>query len=181
MPREYAFTQAQRLLRQQACDFAQQVLSRVGPLTRNPATPEARFHANGSIYGQALQAGFLRRLIPVRFGGGGAGLVDMALVAEEFYAEDVNVALTLFANLLGLMPVFLAGSAEQRARYVAPFLATAGAPLAALAISEPGGTANFAAEPPCGTRTQAWFDGTAWEIDGEKQWISSAMGWAGAR
>lgn len=170
---------AQRELRQQARDFAQSVLSTVRSLTRDLPTPDARFQATRGIYAQALRAGFLKRLVPESFGGGGAGLVDMALVAEEFYAEDVNVALTLFANLLGLMPIFLAGSAAQRARYITPFLACEGAPLAALANSEPGGTANFAAEPPFGTRTHARLEQDTWVIDGEKHWVSSATGWDG--
>lgn len=176
---DLAFSPAQRALRDQARAFARSVLSRVEPLTRALPTPEARFQATRGIYEEALRAGFLKRLIPSTFGGEGAGLVDLALVAEEFYAEDVNVALTLFANLLGLMPIFLAGSATQRARFVAPFLATEGAPLAALANSEPGGSANFAADPPFGTRTHARLDGETWVIDGEKQWVSSATGWDG--
>ena len=38
--------------------------------------------------------------------------------AEEFYAVDVNVTLTMFATLLGLLPVMLGGTPEQRRRFL---------------------------------------------------------------
>jgi alkylation response protein AidB-like acyl-CoA dehydrogenase len=75
--------------------------------------------------------------------------------------------------------VFFAGSDEQKARFVSPFLEGRGAPLAALANTEPGGSANYAAPPPHGTKTKARVDGDSWVIDGEKQWVSSATGWEG--
>ena len=104
----------------------------------------------------------------------------MAIVAEEFHAVDVNVSLTLFANLLGLMPLFIAGTPAQQQRHITPFLARDGAPLAALANSEPGGSANFAAAVVGGgTRTTAVRDGDHWVIHGSKQWVSSATGWDG--
>ena len=176
---DISFTPEQRSLQHQARAFAREELSKVRGLTDHLPTPEARFLATKPIYERAIRAGFLHRLIPQPFGGGGTGLMDMAIVAEEFYAVDVNVSLTLFANLLGLMPLFLGGTPEQLARFLPPFLAATGAPLAALANSEPGGSANFAAPAPGGTCTTARFDGDSWVIDGEKQWISSATGWDG--
>jgi butyryl-CoA dehydrogenase len=75
------------------------------------------------------------------------------------------------------MPLFLAGTLAQLERFLPPFLTTGGAPLAALANSEPAGSANFALPAPHGTRTTARREGDCWVIDGEKQWISSATGW----
>jgi butyryl-CoA dehydrogenase len=104
----------------------------------------------------------------------------MAIVGEEFHAVDVNVSLTMFANVLGLFPVFMAGTPEQRERFVTPFLQSHGAPLAALGNSEPGGSANFAApRPGAGTRTTATLSDGQWTISGAKQWVSSASGWDG--
>ena len=180
MAMDFSLTQDQARLAQDARDFARDVLSRVRDTTAHLATPEARFAATRTFYEQAIAAGFLQRLIPVHCGGGGNGLVDMAVVAEVFYAADVNVSLTLFANLLGLMPLFLAGSDAQRARWLTPFLSRSGAPLAALANSEPGGSANYASGVAGGgTRTVARRDGDEWVIDGAKQWVSSATGWDG--
>ena len=58
--------------------------------------------------------------------------------------------------LIALMPVYQVGTPEQIERFVAPFLADSGAPLAAMAYSEPEGSANFdAAGPGQGMRTTA--------------------------
>ncbi len=171
---------AQRTLQQDARAFARRLLATVPAATRHLPTPQARFAATRPLYEQAVREGWLRRLLPAPFGGGMGGLVDTALVAEEFYAVECSLSLTLFANMLGLMPIFIAGSDAQRATCLAPFLAVTGAPLAALANSEPGGSANFAAAPPHGTRTTARLDGDHWIVDGEKHWISSATGWDGS-
>ena len=177
---DFTLTSEQQALRTKAREFARDVLVQVDGLTRHLPTPEERFYATRPIYEQMLAAGFLRRLIPMPFGGEGTGLIDMAVVAEEFHAVDVNVSLTMFANLLGLMPVFLAGTPEQQSKLIAPFLETSGAPLAALANSEPGGSANFDAPAPGeGVRTRARLDGNMWVIDGAKQWVSAATGWDG--
>ena len=174
------FSDEQLALKASARAFARETLSRVAAASLHLATPEARFAATRPMYEAAIQAGFLRRLIPMPFGGGGSGVMDMAIVAEEFHAVDVNVSLTLFANLLGLMPLFIAGTPEQQQRYITPFLATSGAPLAALANSEPGGSANFASTAVGGgTRTVAVRAGGDWLITGSKQWVSSATGWDG--
>lgn len=173
-------TAEQRELRASARRFARTVLSEVAPAIRGLSSPEERFLATRPMYEKAIREGFLRKLIPVPFGGDGQGLMDMAILAEEFYAVDASVPLTLFANALGLMPLFIAGTPEQREKYLAPFLSRSGAPLAALANSEPGGSANFDAPYPGeGTRTRAVRDAEGWSIRGAKQWISSATGWDG--
>jgi len=131
------------------------------------------------MYEAVVREGFLRRLIPQPFGGEGTGLMDMAILTEEFYAVDANVSLTLLATLLGLMPVFLAGSPTQQQELIAPFLSKTGAPLAALANSEPGGSANYAAPAPAaGVRTSARLEGDEWVINGAKKWMNGA-GWDG--
>jgi len=180
MPIDFTLTAEQRDLQLSARKFARRVLVEVGPATRHLPTPEARFAATRPFYEEAIRDGFLHRLIPVPLGGGGTGLLDLAVVAEEFQAVDVNVSLTLFATLLGLMPVMLGGSPEQCQRLLAPFLNRSGAPLAAFGFSEPGGSANFAAPAPAeGVRTTARLDGDHWIVNGAKQWVSSATGWGG--
>lgn len=178
MPIDFTLTDSQRELQLSSRRFARSVLIDVGPSIRGLATPMERFLATRPMYEQAIKAGFLRRIIPGPFGGDSTGMLDAAVLAEEFYAVDVNVTLTLLSTLLGLLPVMLGGTAEQQQRLLAPFLEGAGAPLAALCNSEPGGSANFAAPAPGeGTRTTARLESGEWIIDGRKQWVSSATGW----
>src|SRR6516165_1861684 len=180
MPIDFTLTPEQQRLRADARAFARDVLSKVGSATKDLPTPLARFAATRPFYEQTIAAGFLRRLIPVPLGGQGTGVVDMAVRAEEFHAVDVNISLTLLGTMLGLFPVLLGGTPEQAGRFFAPFAAGQGAPLAAFAFSEPGGSANFAAPAPAeGVRTQARLEGDHWVISGAKKWVSSGTGWDG--
>ncbi|MBO0709943.1 MAG: acyl-CoA dehydrogenase family protein [Acetobacteraceae bacterium] len=180
MPIDFTLTPEQERLRANARAFARDVLSKVGAATEDLPTPLARFAATRPFYQQAVAAGFLRRLIPAPLGGEGTGIVDMAVLAEEFHAVDVNVSLTLLGTMLGLFPVLLGGTADQAGRIIAPFTSGQGTPLAAFAFSEPGGSANFAAsQPAVGLRTGARLEGDHWVIDGVKKWVSSGTGWDG--
>jgi alkylation response protein AidB-like acyl-CoA dehydrogenase len=72
------------------------------------------------------------------------------------------------------------GTPEQIERFVTPFLAEEGAPLAAMAFSEPEGSVNFDADGPGqGVRTTAVLDGNEWVINGRKAWASHLCGWDG--
>ncbi len=180
MPIDFTLTPEQQCLRADARAFARDVLSKVGAATQELPTPLARFAATRPFYRQAVTAGFLRRLIPAPLGGQGTGVVDMAVLAEEFYAVDVNVSLTLLGTMLGLFPVLLGGTPQQAERIFAPFTSGRDTPLAAFAFSEPGGSANFAAPSPAeGLRTQAHLEGDQWVISGAKKWVSSGTGWDG--
>lgn len=177
---DLSLNEAQAALREKARVFAARRLSQVRGLIASHADPLSRFAATRPVYEDLVGEGFLARLIPMTFGGGGTGVLDMAVVAEEFFAVDVNVPLTMLANLLGLTPLFMAGTPDQQKHWLAPFLSQTGAPLAALANSEPGGSANFDAPAPGeATRTIAKLDGEHWVINGRKQWVSSATGWDG--
>lgn len=177
---DFTLTPEQRRLQQDARSFAHDVLSGVGPATRHLPTPEERFAATKPFYEKVIAAGFMHRLVPIPLGGGGTGVLDMAILAEEFHAVDANVPLTLLGSMLGLFPLLLAGNPAQQARYFKPFITKQGAPLAAFAFSEPGGSANFAASAPAeGVRTTARRAGEDWIINGAKKWVSSGTGWDG--
>jgi butyryl-CoA dehydrogenase len=121
--------------------------------------------------------GFLRKCIPQPAGGENAGLIDMAIMAEEFDSVNASVTLTMLGTVLGLLPILTAGTPEQCSRLLAPFLRGSGTPLAGFCSSEPGGSANAASPPPGdGVRTIAKLHGDRWVINGRKKWVSSATG-----
>ena len=174
---DFTLTKAQRELQLQSRKFAQGTLAGAAAC-ENLATPEARFLATRPIYESMVAAGYLRKCIPAPAGGDGAGLVDMAILAEEFYCVNASVTLTMLGTVLGLLPILLAGTPEQCGRLLAPFLKTSGAPLAGFCFSEPGGSANAGSPPPGeGVRTTAKLAGNSWAINGRKKWVSSATGW----
>jgi alkylation response protein AidB-like acyl-CoA dehydrogenase len=177
---DFTLTPRQVELRGQAHKTAQTVLGGIAELTRGMVDPDDRWRATQPAFEALIAEGWLRRLLPQPLGGTGGSMVDFALVAEEFMAVDVNVPLTLFATILGLSPLMAAGNPEQLAAHFGRFLELDGAPLAAFAFSEPGGSANYAAPPPAeGVRTTAVLDGDSWVINGRKKWVSSSAGWDG--
>jgi hypothetical protein len=128
MPVDFKLTPEQKRLQLDARAFAKDVLSGVAAATALLPTPQQRYTATRPFYEQAIAAGFLRRLIPQPLGGEGTGVVDMAILAEEFHAVDVNVSLTLLGTMLGLFPLVLAGNPEQQSRFFKPFISARGAP-----------------------------------------------------
>jgi nitroalkane oxidase len=174
---DFTLSPEQRELQRQSRKFAKEVLEGAAA-AELLATPEERFLATKPIYEAMVAAGYLRKCIPAPAGGDNAGLVDLAIMAEEFYSVNPSVTLTMLGTVLGLLPILLGGTPEQCARMLAPFLKTNGAPLAGFCSSEPGGSANAASPPPGeGVRTTAKLQGESWVINGRKKWVSSATGW----
>jgi nitroalkane oxidase len=174
---DFRLTARQRELQLQSRKFAREVLS---PALEAEAlsTPEERFAATKPAYEAMIAAGFLRKCIPLSVGGDNAGLVDTAIMVEELYAVNASVTLTLIGTLLGLLPLLIGGTEEQRNRLLPPFLKQAAAPLAGFCATEPGGSANAASPPPGeGVRTTATLRGDRWIIEGRKSWVSAATGW----
>jgi nitroalkane oxidase len=170
-------TERQRELQLQSRIFARKVLR---PAIEAEALrdPEQRFAATKPAYEAMIAAGFLRKCIPLSVGGENAGLIDTAIMVEELYAVNASVTLTLIGTVLGLLPLLIGGTEEQRKRLLPPFLKQAGAPLAGFCATEPGGSANAASPPPGeGVRTSARLGGDSWIIEGRKSWVSSATGW----
>ena len=174
---DFRLTSHQRALQQESRKFATEVLANARAAELLP-TSEERFLATKPIYEAIVAAGFLRKSIPAQAGGESTGMVELAILTEEFYSINASVSLTMIGTLLGLLPILLGGSAEQRDRLLVPFLRKSGAPLAGFCATEPGGSANAASPPPGeGVRTTAKLEGDRWIIRGRKSWISSASGW----
>ena len=132
------------------------------------AKPEDRFRSTKPLYLEAVKAGLIKAQIPQEFGGGGGPLIEAALVVEELYAVETSASLTILGSGLGLTPLIMAGSPEQKQEFFKPFLEGTGAPLASLVFSEPGGSANFAEAGAPGFQTTARLEGDEFIISGEK-------------
>jgi alkylation response protein AidB-like acyl-CoA dehydrogenase len=174
---DFTLTAQQQELQRSSRKFAMEVL---GEARRAEllATAEERFSATKPTYEAMVAGGYLRKCIPAPAGGDNAGLMDLAILAEEFYSVNASVTLTMLGTVLGLLPILLGGTPDQCQRLLVPFLKPSGAPLAGFCFSEPGGSANAGSPPPGeGVRTTARREGDDWIINGRKKWVSSATGW----
>jgi nitroalkane oxidase len=163
-----------------ARQFAEEHLRPLAAAVRTEPDPLRRALLARPVMEKAVAAGFLKGLIPAPFGGTAGGGIEAGILIEEWACHCPDFVISMAGPLLALAPVYRVGTAEQIRRFVAPFLADNGAPVAALAFSEPEGSANFAAPPPAdGLRTTAVPDGDWWVINGRKAWASHLSGWDG--
>jgi alkylation response protein AidB-like acyl-CoA dehydrogenase len=170
----------QEQLKAAARGFARDHLRDLADAIRAEPDPRARALLLRPTFEKAVAAGFLKGLIPVPFGGAASSGVDAAIFVEEWAAESPDFVISMAGPLIALAPVYEVGTPEQVERFVAPFLADSGAPVAAMAYSEPEGSANFAADGPGeGVRTEAHLDGDDWVVNGRKAWASHLCGWDG--
>src|SRR5205807_6224357 len=80
-------------------------------------------------------AGLLGLVIPTSYGGSGAGILGLSIAIEEVAKYSNAAALMLLLTRLPTGPVLIAGSEEQKRRYVAPI--AEGSQRAAFGLSEP--------------------------------------------
>ena len=104
--------------------------------------------------------------VPEEYGGFGGGCFEIVLAMEELARGCVGVATSFAASALGIFPVLIAGSEEQKQKYM-PDIAS-GARWAAFGLTE----AN-AGSDASGIRTTAVLDGDEWVLNGTKQWITN--------
>jgi butyryl-CoA dehydrogenase len=95
----------------------------------------------------------------------GSRTMNMVLVAEELSKACGGIALAFAGSALGAIPIIIAGSDEQKKRYL-PDLA-AGRRLGAFALTEPQAGSDAG-----GIRTTALKDGDHYVLNGTKQWIT---------
>ncbi len=176
----FALSPEQQRLKEGARAFARGVLAPLMEEVRAERDPLTRALLMKPAVEAAVAAGMLRGLIPEPFGGTASNGVDAAIFIEEIAAESPDFFITMAGPLIALAPVYEAGTPEQIERFVSPFLASEGAPVAAMAFSEPAGSANFGAPAPAdGVLTTAVPDGDEWVVNGRKAWSSLLPGWDG--
>ncbi|HEV8489415.1 MAG TPA: acyl-CoA dehydrogenase family protein [Candidatus Limnocylindrales bacterium] len=102
---------------------------------------------------------------PAEYGGIGGELLSVCLAIEQISRACATSALILAVQELGALPILLAGTDEQKRRWL-PDLA-AGKTLIAFALTEAEAGSDAAA-----ARTTARPDGDSYVIDGSKRFIS---------
>jgi alkylation response protein AidB-like acyl-CoA dehydrogenase len=120
------------------------------------------------IIREAASLGLLGVPYPEDIGGTGLDSLAYAITVEELSRVSGSVGIIVSAHTsLGCNPVWIAGTAEQKERYLRPM--ASGAVIGAYGLTEPG-----AGSDSRGTRTRAHWDGECWTIDGGKRFITNA-------
>lgn len=104
-------------------------------------------------------------MIPEAYGGMGGGVMDLVIAVEELCKVDSGSALALFATGLGMDPILLCASEEQKQKYL-PRIAQGA--LAAFALTEAGAGSDAG-----GIKTTAVREGDEYVLNGTKQWITN--------
>jgi alkylation response protein AidB-like acyl-CoA dehydrogenase len=152
-------TDDQRAIRDAVRTLARdRVAPRAAEIDRTAAFPE-------DLRLLLAEQGILGLPFPERFGGLGADLLTVCLAIEALSSACATTGLILAVQELGALPLLLAGTEEQLARFV-PGLA-AGSDLIAFALTEADAGSDAAA-----VRTRAVRDGDTYLISGTKRFIS---------
>jgi butyryl-CoA dehydrogenase len=158
---DYLLTDEQKMIKELARKIAEE---KIKPI-RAKLDEEAHFPSE--IVKVLAQADLCGVYIDSKYGGLGGGVFDLCLVTEELSRVCGGIALCVAATALGTYPIILAGSEEQKQKYL-PDVAS-GKKLSAFAITESGAGSDVSA-----MQTTAVKDGDSYILNGVKQWISNA-------
>jgi alkylation response protein AidB-like acyl-CoA dehydrogenase len=117
------------------------------------------------LWGALAEHGFLAVNLPARYGGGGAGIAELAIVGEEVAAAGCPLLTTLVSPAICGELIARYGGESQCERWL-PGLAVG--KKMAFAITEPDAGSNSHR-----ISTGAVRDGDAWRVSGQKTFISS--------
>jgi alkylation response protein AidB-like acyl-CoA dehydrogenase len=114
------------------------------------------------------ELGWLGIPIPEEEGGAGLDTLAYAIAVEEIGRVWGSLGLIVAAHTsLGCGPLHLAGTDEQKQRYLVPM--ASGQVLGAYGLTEPGAGSDAG-----GTRTTAKLEDDCWVLDGAKRFITNA-------
>ena len=111
--------------------------------------------------------GLINLTIPVELSGSGLSIFDACLVIEEIAWGCAGFATSMVANDLALTPIRLAGSEDQKRRFIQPIAASG--EFSSFCLSEPSAGSDVA-----GLQTTVEDGGDYWILNGAKQWITNA-------
>ena len=119
------------------------------------------------IPGKLAQLGLMGVIFPAAYGGAGLGYVEYVTVIEELARIDGSVAIIVAAHTsLCAGHIFVAGTEEQKRKYLAPL--ARGEKLGCWSLTEPQAGSDAG-----GTRTTARLEGNSWVLNGSKTFTSN--------
>ncbi len=157
----FALTDEQKALRELAREFAAK------EIRPREAEYDEKMQHPVDVIAKAHELGLMNLHVPEEHGGLGLGCFDGMLVGEELYWGCAGIGTSVSANGLGSGPVIIAGSDEQKAKWLAPLVEEP--ILCSFGLSEPGAGSDVAA-----LKTTAVRDGDEYVLNGSKTFITNA-------
>src|SRR3954471_6777619 len=112
----FALTEEQRALRELAHEFAvKEIRPRAAEYDEHQTHP-------ADVVVKAHEVGLMNPHIPEELGGAGLGAFEGALIGEELCWGCSGIGTAIVANVLGALPVLLAGNDEQKREWLPPLL-----------------------------------------------------------
>jgi alkylation response protein AidB-like acyl-CoA dehydrogenase len=158
---DFSLSEEQALLKQTVREFAEAELR---PHSREW---DAQQEFPRSVFAKLAALGLMGVTWPTEYGGSGLSTLDWCLVLEELARVDAGVALSVAAhNSLCSGHIFLAGTEEQKRKYLTPL--AKGEKIGCWGLTE-----NSAGSDAGGTKTTATRDGAHWVLNGSKTFITN--------
>ncbi len=157
---DYNLTEEQKMLRELSRQIAEE---KIRPLSRELDEKE-QFPTE--IIKVLAQSDLFSLCIPQQYGGMGGGLIDLCIATEEISRVDGGVATCYAASFLGMFPILLFGTEEQKKKYL-PEIAS-GKKLTAFGLTEPE-----AGSDASGVKTTARKDKDNYILNGTKHFITN--------
>jgi alkylation response protein AidB-like acyl-CoA dehydrogenase len=158
---EYALSEDLRLLRQTVREF---VVREIAPIARDIDEEE---RVPFEMLRKAGDLGLFGVPFPEEYGGMEAGIVGYCVLMEEINRKCAATGTIMGAHMaLCSTSIHLAGTSDQKDRYLRPLLA--GRKWGAWALTEPGAGSDAAH-----LRTTAVRQGDEWVLNGSKMWITN--------
>ncbi|MEK7283243.1 MAG: acyl-CoA dehydrogenase family protein [Acidobacteriota bacterium] len=153
---DFRLSEEQELTRQTVREFAEkEIAPRALELDETQKFPR-------DIMKKLGEMGMLGVLFPPEYGGAGLKYLDYVLIIEELAKVDGSVGLSVAAhNSLCSNHIFMAGSEEQKRRFLVPL--ARGEKIGAWSLTEP-----TAGSDASGTRSTAVRAGRDWVLNGSK-------------
>jgi len=139
---------------------------------KNEMIPKAQEYDEKEIFPEnefkkAWELGLVNTCIPAEFGGAGFTALDSVVIGETLAYGCMGMNTSFMANDLALLPIVIAGTSEQKEKFLRPF--TEEFKIAAFCLTEPGNGSDAA-----GIKTTIKDGGDHWILNGSKMWITNA-------
>jgi len=157
---DFSLSGTQRELVESAREFTREWIS------PNASTYDRSGEFPRDICREAFKRGFMNSHIPVEYGGKAQPVLDHCLALEEFATGCSGIATALDGNGLSQYPVILAGTDEQKRRFLAPMIEEL--MFSAYAVTEPEAGSDVAR-----VKTIAVKVGNDYVLNGVKWWITN--------